>query len=534
MATKSGLLIKLATMKSKQIINSLLIVFSFFLFQGCKEDDSDLEYLNNIEIPSNLGLLVQLSQDNSGTVFLTPSGTSASLFIINYGDGSESVEVMPGNSINHTYNEGSYTATLTAKNLNGEVSQPFEAPVVVSFLPPQNLVINVSPVAGDNFSISLSATADLAVGFEVYFGDVPDEEPTPLMIGESVVHTYPEVGLYDITVVALSGGAESSSLTQTITIENPVLLPLDFESETLEYSLINFGGGISTIITNPDPAGINTSSKVVEFLKESGAEIFAGTVIELGGNIDFSDLQAIKMDVWSPLAGSTVKLKIENGTDPNISAEIDAITTSTNSWETLYFDFTNADLTQEYAKVVVFFDFGNVGNDDVFYYDNIDLAIAPSASVSLPIDFENSNLNYQITGFEGAESSIELNPDPSGVNTTSTVIKTIKTEGAQFYAGTSITVDTPIVLNTTERIRIKTWSPKAGIPVRLKLENSSGDFIELDVNTTVTNQWEELVWDFAGMNTAPEFTTVVIFFEFIVDLPGDGTTYYFDEIDYAN
>ena len=106
MATKSGLLIKLATMKSKQIINSLLIVFSFFLFQGCKEDDSDLEYLNNIEIPSNLGLLVQLSQDNSGTVFLTPSGTSASLFIINYGDGSESVEVMPANSINHTYNEG--------------------------------------------------------------------------------------------------------------------------------------------------------------------------------------------------------------------------------------------------------------------------------------------------------------------------------------------------------------------------------------------------------------------------------------------
>ena len=92
-------------------------------------------------------------------------------------------------------------------------SEPFEAPVVVSFLPPQNLVINVSPVAGDNFSISLSATADLAVGFEVYFGDVPDEEPTPLMIGESVVHTYPEVGLYDITVVALkSGGAESVSL----------------------------------------------------------------------------------------------------------------------------------------------------------------------------------------------------------------------------------------------------------------------------------------------------------------------------------
>lgn len=521
-------------MKSKQIINSLLIVLSLFLFQGCKEDDSDLEYLNNVEIPSNLGLLVQLSQDNTGTVSFTPSGTSASLFIINFGDGSETAEITPGTSLGHQYEEGSYTAILSAKNINGEVSDPFEASVVVSFLPPQNIEINVSPVAGDNFSIQLSATADLAVGFEVYFGDVPDEVPTPLMVGESVLHTYPTIGQYDVTVVALSGGIESTSLTQTITIENPVLLPLDFESETLEYSLLNFAGGISTIISNPDPSGVNTSPKVVEFLKESGAEVYAGTAIELGGNIDFSDLQAFKMDVWSPIAGSTVKLKIENGTSSAISAEIDAITTVTNSWETLYFDFSNADLAQQYAKVVVFFDFGNIGNDDIFYYDNIELTTAPSAAISLPLDFEDPNLNYQIIGFEGADSSIELNPDPSGANITATVIKTIKNVGSQFYAGTAIPIDTPIILNTTERIRIKTWSPKAGIPVRLKLENGAGDFVELDVNTTVTNQWEELVWDFSGMNTSPEFTTVVIFFEFVVDLPGDGTTYYFDEIDYAN
>ena len=114
------------------------------------------------------------------------------------------------------------------------------------------------------------------------------------------------------------------------------------------------------------------------------------------------------------------------------------------------------------------------------------------------------------------------------------IVKTTKTVGSQFYAGTAIPLDTPVVFDTTEKIKIKTWSPKADIPVRLKLENGDGDFIELDVNTTVTNQWEELVWDFSGMNTTPEFTTIVVFFEFVVDLPGDGTTYYFDDIDYAN
>jgi hypothetical protein len=114
-------------------------------------------------------------------------------------------------------------------------------------------------------------------------------------------------------------------------------------------------------------------------------------------------------------------------------------------------------------------------------------------------------------------------------------VRSIKTEGAQFFAGTLIGLDTPIDFSTTERISIKTWSPKAGIPIRLKLENDDGSqFVELDVNTTVTDQWEELVWDFSGNTAGIEFTKVVIFFEFIVDLPGDGTTYYFDDVQLDN
>lgn len=521
-------------MKNRQSIFLLLLFLGFGVFQSCKDDDSDLNFLDGIELPSNLALQVELSQDNSGTVTFTPTGNSASLFIVDFGDGSEIAEVQPGNSTSNVYPEGAYTVTLNAQNINGELGDPIEVPVVVSFLPPQNISITVSPVAGDNFSIELSASADFAVGFEVYFGDILDEEPTSLALNSSVIHTYPEVGTYEVTVVALSGGQETSSANETVLIENPLLLPIDFESETLDYNFINFGGGESTLIDNPDPSGINTSSKVAQFFKEAGAEIFAGSVIELGGLIDFSEFQSFKMDVWSPLVGSTVKLKIENAFDPNISAEIDAITTTSGAWETLYFDFSNQDLSQEYAKIVVFFDFGNAGNDDTFYYDNIEQDILPGGEISLPLTFENSNANYNIIGFEGAESEIEPNPDPSGVNTTLNVVRTTKTVGAQFFAGTAIPLDIPIEFGTTERIKMKTWSPKAGIPVRLKLENASGEFVELDVNTTVTNQWEELVWDFTGMNTSPEFTTVVVFFEFVVDLPGDGSTYYFDEIEFDN
>lgn len=522
----------------KRTFNSIyafsFAIISLFLAASCSSDDPNFDYLNSAQVPSNLGLIVTPTTDNSGNVIFTPSALSASKFNLDFGDGSEPVSVVPGTNAIHAYQEGSYTALLTAENINGEISQPLEQAVVVSFLAPENLEITVLPVAGDNFSISVSATATLAAGFEVYFGDQVDETPTPMMIGESLTHTYAETGTYELTVVALSGGSQTLEGTIAVEIDNPVLLPLDFEDETLEYAFFDFAGAINTRIANPDPSGINTSDHVVEFFKETGALVYAGTAIPLGENIDFSQGSTISMDVWSPIAGTTVKLKIENAANPNIAMEVDAFPSVANEWETLYFDFSGFDLSQEYAKIVVFFDFGNGGNDDTFYYDNIAQGNLPGAVVELPLDFENTAVPYEVFGFEGANSNIDVNPDPTGINTSSRVVSTVKGVDAVFYAGTAVPLQVPIVFSSTEKIKMKVWSPKAAIPVRLKLENTNGDFVELDANTTTSNTWEELTWDFAGQNTAPEFTTVVVFFEFIVDLPGDGSTYYFDDIDYAN
>jgi hypothetical protein len=95
-------------------------------------------------------------------------------------------------------------------------------------------------------------------------------------------------------------------------------------------------------------------------------------------------------------------------------------------------------------------------------------------------------------------------------------------------------LDVPIDFSETESISIKTWSPKADIPVRLKLEGPAGEFMELDVNTTLTNEWETLTWDFSGQTAGVDWLTVVLFFEFIEGLPGDGTTYYYDDIELAD
>ena len=148
----------------------------------------------------------------------------------------------------------------------------------------------------------------------------------------------------------------------------------------------------------------------------------------------------------------------------------------------------------------------------------------------MPVDFE-LDTDYGLIGFEGAESSVVSNPDMSGENTSETVVETTKTVGAQFYAGTAMGLDSPINFSESESISIKTWSPKADIPVRLKLEAAGGVFVELDTTTTLENQWETLTWDFSGQTAGINFTTVVVFFEFVPDLPGDGSTYYYDDIE---
>mgnify|MGYP006396564115 CR=1 FL=1 len=516
----------------RTVLHSVCICLSILLF-SCAEDDSDLGLGGSVSAPSDLSLQVQLSQDNSGLATITPSGASVSLFILDFGDGSESVELVPGSSANHMYGEGSFSLTLTGQNLAGEQAS-IQQEIAVSFSPPENLEVTVIGVPGDSFSINVSAEADLAVGFEVYFGDVTNEEPTPMMLGETITHTYPTIGEYQLTVVALSGGTQTIESSQLLLIDDPMRLPIDFEADTREYVFLDFNGAVNQRIDNPDPSGINTSQKVVSSLKEEGAATFAGTVIELAEPINFNVFNAFTMDVWSPISGATVKLKIEKAGDPFVSAEVDATTTATNQWETLTFDFSNADLNQEYSNLVIFFDFGNEGVGDTFYYDNIFQTQSAGSLIALPLDFENTGLNYEIIGFEGAESSIEENPDPSGINTSNFVLQSIKTEGAQFFAGTAIPLGLPIDFSQSEKISIKIWSPKADIPVRLKIENSGGDFLELDVNTTVANQWEELVWDFSGSTSGIEFTQVVVFFEFVDGLAGDGSTYYFDDVSVTN
>ncbi len=46
------------------------------------------------------------------------------------------------------------------------------------------------------------------------------------------------------------------------------LCRLTFQSTTYTYTFTNFGGANATVVNNPNPSGINTSTKVGKMVKE--------------------------------------------------------------------------------------------------------------------------------------------------------------------------------------------------------------------------------------------------------------------------
>lgn len=514
-------------MKSFKYIITLLLVA---LFIGCNDDEFDSGFLDNVEAPSKVDALFTITQDNTGLVTIQPNGEAVTNYTVDYGDGTpDPATVAPGQKTQHNYAEGVYNVKIIANGINGKQTE-ITKELTVTFRAPEELEVVIAPVVGDPFFIKVTAAAEYETFFEVTYGD--ESAVAQFNEGDEVTHTYAAIGTYEVTVTAFSGGAATTVHTQNVTITNPLLLPIDFENPTLNYAFSDFGNAVTSVVDNPHATGINTSSKVGQSIKSPGAETWAGTAITLDEPIDFSTLHHFRLKVWSPAAGITVKFKIENLTDGAINHEVDQVTTVAGDWEYLTYDFSGANPTQDYSKVVLFFNFGAVGAGDTYFFDDIAQA-APPESLSLPLTFEFASVEYVFNGFGNAVGAKVANPHVEGINTSANVGQFIKNAGAETWAGVAMPLIAPIDFSAQHKIKAKVWSPAAGVPVLLKLENiPNTTSTELLATTTVANQWEELTWDFTGIVNANNYQNVIMFFDF--NNPGVGTTFYFDDIELTN
>jgi len=161
------------------------------------------------------------------------------------------------------------------------------------------------------------------------------------------------------------------------------------------------------------------------------------------------------------------------------------------------------------------------------------------------VDFEDSTVNYTMSDFGGNMSSLVTDPFASN----NMVIEIIKTNQAATWAGTTIGTPSGFATNipfslTNSVMTVKVWSPQAGIPIRLKVEDSNDNThtCETETNTTISG-WQVLEFDFINQAPGTEFLSTglengwtynmaSIFFNFGTE--GAGETYYFDDVQMCN
>ena len=320
-------------------------------------------------------------------------------------------------------------------------------------------------------------------------------------------------------------------------------MPVDFESLTLDYAFINFDGGNSIVLDNPHKTADNSGNKVAKMVKGAG-QPWGGSILKLGGNIDFSSNKIFRMKVYSPRVGAKVLLKVENSSDSNKAFEKEVTTTVANAWVDMVFDFSAINTADTYQNLVLIFELGTVGDGSsnfTFYFDDIRLTKdlpATLSQIKLPVNFDDETVNYTVTDF-GNNATVN-GTDP--VNVTNKVKVTTKPNGAETWAGTTIGTSSgfaskiPIVAGAT-KMSVKVYSPAVGIPVRLKIEDSKDNTksVETQVLTTKANEWETLVFDFtneatgtAALNLSYNFNMASIFFDF--GSVGSGKVFYWDDV----
>jgi hypothetical protein len=168
------------------------------------------------------------------------------------------------------------------------------------------------------------------------------------------------------------------------TVPNTIALPITLEGGQAPV-FSDFNGSSTLVIENPDTSGVNTSANVVQNTVPSNAA-FAGVNFPVN-NIDITTDKVFSLSVWSPIPNTPVLLKLENAS--GVNSERAVVTTSTNTWETVTFDFTDeGQLT--YQSVTIFINFNMTdAADQVYYWDN--LVLGESLGVS-----ENTLVNIKM------------------------------------------------------------------------------------------------------------------------------------------
>lgn len=538
-------------MKNIKILFGFLLMLAVSISCSVPEGiDDDTSFLNSTTDPAAVSALATITQDNTGKVTLTPRGEGVTKFEVYFGDGTaQPATVIPGSSVVHIYKEGIYKVKVIAYGITGKKTES-EQDINVSFRSPENLVVTIENDEAVSKKVTVTATADFALFYEVYFGEDPDEVPVQANNGESATHTYATAGTYKIKIVSKSGAIKPTEyeedfvvtaiMAPTVSAPTPPSRVAGDVISIFSDSYTNIG--VSEWNPNWNQSTILTAATIgSNNMLQYNLLNYTGIVTNYSNPTDLSSMEYVHFDYWTPDA-TKLGFKIANTAsgyadgDPRKESIVFLSSITKGSWVSVNLSLSDFTTNKSAITQLIFESSGGtVFIDNLYFYKN------PSVTMVLPIDFESTVLNYNWIGFGGAITDVINNPDKTGSNTTNKVLKINKPAGAEVWAGASQELDSRINFSAGTKIKVAVWSPLANSPILLKLEDmSSGTpatrFVEVTATTTTSNAWEILTFDLTTSNTfnsSISYDKIVLFPNFLVSNNSD-LIYYFDEIIQSN
>ena len=355
--------------------------------------------------------------------------------------------------------------------------------------------------------------------------------------------------------ISFPGARDAAEVVVIEERSNPSKL-INFEpTDTSGYELVDSPGTTSSVVTDAPENGSIDSTKAMKVVSTGG---LSGTnLISLSRAASLISISSfvVKVNIHSPVSGKKIVLQIQSIDHP--SQEVKITNTSVAGWKTYSFNFeVGGNLTQDYPRATVFFDFQGDGSSNTWYLD--DLAFNGAVGASLigggPGGGGNAGAGEAVPTlltFEGDDplggllTGVAVADQPQGVFAGATALITEAPAGGLGGNGLSITksglpyagVNALVSLDgsfrytdaTNSTVTFNYYSPKGGSPVGLELFNGGVMAVQMIQNANAG--WNNMSFDLttaSSWSSLVKYDKLVIFPDFQVDATNE--VYFIDNI----
>lgn len=274
-----------------------------------------------------------------------------------------------------------------------------------------------------------------------------------------------------------------------------------------------------TVVSNPDPTGINTSAKVGRYSDATGAE-WSAFVHQNVTPIDLSVNNYMRLKIWAPKAG-TLLLKMENG---GTAMEVPVTITAamTNKWVSVGGDFSGAAF-RGLTKAVLFFNAGVAPPaGDVYYIDDWMFTEKPALE-----DFETTP-KMTWTSTTGTYAAV-ANPTVNATNNSPNVGKF--TRGTTAISTLTGALPTGFKVDATSpQVNLQVLAPAGSVGQKVKVQLISALLGSKEAEATIDSAgtWTNLAFDLTSAVGVTDLGSINIIFN--QGTAASGAIYHFDNL----